>query len=360
MSDEITNFEPVVAMDVRERSVSDLLRAMGRTAFQGRTLAEAAEIWEEMAARPGLCIVLGLSGSMSTAGQWKLINWLIERRLVDVIVSTGANVSEDIVEAMGARYLQGSARANDPELLAADLNRYYDVYGRETDYRAMEDILVEALLRLPGRTPMSSAELLHSAGHWLRSKSIPSILAAAAAHGVPVFSPALFDSAFGEAYLMAKNKGHNIVLDQGREFDQFVGIGERAGDVGVVYIGGGVPKDFTQLMAISLSPRAGDEKIESREGYRRAGIKEYYYPHKYAIQITADAPQWGGLSGCTLDEAVSWGKVQAEGRRVTCYCDATIALPLVTHALLERVRAREHPADLSWLFADTAKWEPRA
>ncbi len=345
------NYRKVEAIEVAPRSVAELLEAMGHTAYQGRSLAEAAETWLEMLRQPGLAVVLGLSGSLSTAGQWKLVNWLIEHRCIDVLVSTGANISEDIVEAMGGAYLQGDFRADDAALLAADLNRYYDVYGRETEYRRMEELLTEYLMTLPEGAILSSVELLHGLGRWLDTRGIPAILTAAARHGVPVFSPALLDSAFGETYLMAKNAGRHFVVDAGREFDQFVGIGERVRDVGVIYIGGGVPKDLTQLMAISLSPRARDEKVEGRTGHRRKQVQEYYYPHRYGIQITTDSPQWGGLSGCTLDEAISWGKIAERGRHVTCYCDATIALPLLTHTLLERMGERTDMPDLSSLFA---------
>jgi deoxyhypusine synthase len=80
-------------------------------------------------------------------------------------------------------------------------------------------------------------------------------------------------------------------------------------------------------------------------------LQEYYYPHKYAIQITTDSQQWGGLSGCTLEEAISWGKINsATGTRAVCYCDATIALPLITHALCERVQTKRQAPDMSWLF----------
>jgi len=132
-----------------------------------------------------------------------------------------------------------------------------------------------------------------------------------------------------------------------------VGIGERTKDTAVIYVGGGVPKDFTQLLAISISPKTMDQEIEGREGKRRKSLQEYYYPHKYAIQITTDSPQWGGLSGCTLEEAKSWGKVSGKGRDVTCYCDATIALPIITHALNERVKAdarKKRAPDFSWLL----------
>jgi deoxyhypusine synthase len=95
-----------------------------------------------------------------------------------------------------------------------------------------------------------------------------------------------------------------------------------------------------------------DQGVPKREGFLRQSVKEYYYPHKYAIQITTDSPQWGGLSGCTLEEAISWGKIHSEGKRTTCYCDATIALPLIAHALNERVKFKRTSPDHTWLFKE--------
>ncbi len=340
----------VEAIEVKQKPISKLLAEMGNTAYQGRKLGEAVDVWENMIKERDLTIVLGLSGSMSTAGQWKIVNWLIEKRFIDVIVSTGANVSEDIIEAMGFSYWQGSHIVNDQELLKEDLNRYYDVYGKETDYRQMEDLLTEFILTLKTDFQYSSAEFFYLLGNFLANKSVNSIVAVAAKNKVPIFSPAMTDSAYGEAFLMAKNQGHSVILDSVKEFDQFVSIGEKTKDVGVIYIGGGVPKDLTQLIAISVSPRTEDKGVPGRDGHLRKSLQEYYYPHKYAIQITTDSPQWGGLSGCTLEEAISWGKIDSLGKRAVCYCDATIALPLITHALNERVMSRVQPADLSWLF----------
>jgi deoxyhypusine synthase len=340
----------VEAIDVREKSVSKLLAEMGRTAYQGRKLGEAVDVWEAMLKEKELTIIMGFAGSMSTAGQWKMVNWLIKNRYIDVLVSTGANVSEDIVDAMGLGYWQGSHQVDDQQLLKDDVNRYYDVYGKETDYREMELLLTDFLMTVKKDYPYTSAELLYQLGNYLNKKGVKSIVAAAAAKKVPVFCPAIADSAYGETFLMAKNQGHPIVLDSVKEFDQFVGIGEKTKEVGVVYIGGGVPKDFTQLLAISVSPKTMDEGVPGRKGHLRKGIKEYYYPHRYAIQITTDSPQWGGLSGCTLEEAISWGKIDIEGKRAVCYCDATIALPLITHALNERVKFKRKAPDLSWLF----------
>ena len=343
----------VESIEVKEKSVSQLLSEMARTAYQGRKLGEAAEIWEKMLREEDLTIIMGLAGSMSTAGQWKIINWLIEKRFIDVLVSTGANISEDIVDAAGFGYWQGTPEVADEKLLEADINRYYDVYGKESDYRRMEEMIAEFLLTLKTDYPYSSMELLHLFGKWLSAKGIRSIVAVAAEKGVPVFCPAISDSAYGEAFLIAKNKGHNIVVDQVKDFYQFVSIGERVKDIGVIYIGGGVPKDYTQLLAVSLSPKTMDQKVPERRGFLRKTVKEYYYPHKYAIQITTDSPQWGGLSGCTLEEAISWGKISSEGKRVTCYCDATIALPLLAHALNERVKQRRKIPDLSFLLSET-------
>jgi deoxyhypusine synthase len=338
---------------VKEKSVSQLLAEMSRTAYQGRKLGEAVEIWERMLRDPDLTIVMGLAGSMSTAGQWTIVNWLMENRFVDVLVSTGANVSEDIVDAMGFGYWQGSHLANDEALLEADVNRYYDVFGKEIDYRKMEELVTNFVMTLKTDFTYSSAEFLHLLGKYLGEKGIPSITAVAAQNGVPIFSPAMSDSAYGETFLMAKNKGHSIILDSVKEFDQFVSIGTKTKDVAVVYIGGGVPKDLTQLIAISVSPQTDDKGVADRDGHLRKGLQEYYYPHKYAIQITTDAPQWGGLSGCTLEEAVSWGKINSKSStRTVCYCDATIALPLITHALNERLKTKRKGPDMSWLFKD--------
>ena len=338
---------------VKEKSVSQLLAEMSRTAYQGRKLGEAVDVWENMLKERDLTIVMGYAGSMSTAGQWTIVNWLIEKRFIDVLVSTGANVSEDIVDAMGLGYWQGSHMVNDEELLEADVNRYYDVFGKETDYRKMEELVTDFVVTLKTDFSYSSAEFFNLLGKFLSEKEIPAIAAAAYKNKIPIFSPAMVDSAYGETFLMAKNQGHNVTLDSVKEFDQFVSIGTKNKDVGVIYIGGGVPKDLTQLIAISVSPQTNDQGVPGRDGHLRKGLHEYYYPHKYAIQITSDSPQWGGLSGCTLEEAISWGKINSQkGTRAVCYCDATIALPLIAHALNERVNFKREAPDMSWLFKE--------
>ena len=327
--------EKVESIEVKEKSVSQLLAELAKTGFQGRRLGEAVEVWEEMIREKDLTIFFGYSGSMSTTGMWKIIRWLIENRFIDVLVSTGANISEDILEAMGGSYWRGTHYADDAELLKYKIDRFYDVYADELEYRKMENLIGDFILEMDDDHNCSSREFLHHFGKWLSEKNIRCIASAAYEHRVPIFCPALVDSGYGVAAVMARLKGKNISVDQMEDFHEFLKIGERSPGTGVIYIGGGVPKDFTQLLTVAMDLARGGEKC---------------YPHQYAIQITTDYPCWGGLSGCTLKEAISWGKISASGKNVTCYCDATIALPLIAHALNERVKSVRKAPDFSWLF----------
>ena len=144
-----------------------------------------------------------------------------------------------------------------------------------------------------------------------------SLIGSSVRSGVPVFIPAISDSSIGIGLLMARREGVRVEIDQIADVDEIAKIVEGSKKTGVIYIGGGVPKNFIQQTQVIASI------YESRqEG------------HAYAIQYTTDAPHWGGLSGCTFEEAISWGKESVHTPRVQCFCDATIALPLVTAALI--------------------------
>jgi len=319
------------------KSISRLLSEMARTGFQGRKLGEAFQVWEEMLKDRDVTIFMGFAGSMSTTGQWKIIRWLIENRFIDVLVSTGANISEDILEAMGFSYWQGSHLVDDGELYKLRIDRFYDVYADEMEYRKMEGLIGEFTETLDPNYAYSSREYLYLFGKFLNEKGINSIVATAYRKGVPVFSPGLVDSGYGIANVILRyKKNKRIIVDQMKDFEEIVKIGMESKKTGVIYIGGGVPKDFIQLVAVALEFVKGKDQ-----------------PHEYAIQITTDSPQWGGLSGATFEEAVSWGKESPRGRNVACYCDATIALPIVVHALAERVEKRANPPDFSWLLKKT-------
>jgi deoxyhypusine synthase len=328
--------KPVATIVVGKKSVSALLDEMAQTGFQGKKLGEVAKIWAEMAKQRDLTIFLGLTGSLSTTGQWKIIRWLVENRYVDVIVSTGANISEDILEALGYHYYQGTWLADDEELLRLKVDRFYDVYADEMQYRKLENTIYRYGATLKEDRVYSTREFLYGFGEFLSKKRIDSIVAAAYRAKVPIYSPGLIDSGYGVALsLLKRDKGKMIRLDQTKDMEELAQIAERTKRTGVVYLGGGVPKDTIQLSTIIKSLAKGGEEET---------------PHEYAIQITADSPQWGGLSGCTLEEAISWGKISSQAKKATLYADITLALPLVAHAVNERVEKRTDPPDLKWVF----------
>ncbi len=336
-----------------QKNVSQLLTEMALTGFQGKSLARVVDVFEQMIKDDDVTILLGYTGSLSTTGQWKIINWLIENGYVDILVPTGANISEDIIDAMGHNYWQGSHLADNEVLFKEGLNRYYDVYGKESDYLEMTELLAEFIQTLDEERNYSSREFLELCGKWLGDRNIRSIVTVASDNKVPVFCPAIADSPYGDAALIAKSKGFSLTIDAIKDYVEFMKLGQEVKDTAVIYIGGGVPKDFIQLFAVTTDLLYEDRIVPNRnKGLNRkgTGAQETYYPHKYAIQITTDSPQWGGLSGCTFEEAVSWGKEDPEGSLVQCYCDATIALPLISHALAERVDSRRKRKELAKLF----------
>lgn len=327
---------PEKSLEVGKKSVSKLLEDMAQTGFQGKRLGEAARIWSEMVQQKGLTIFMGYSGSMSTTGQWKLVRWLIENRYIDVLVSTGANISEDIMEAMGNKYYQGTWLANDEELLEAKIDRFYDIYADEFEYRQLEGLIRTFASTLDPKGVYSTREFLNMFGEYQWKLGFKSITATAWKYNVPIYSPGLIDSGYGVALsLLKREEGKLIRLDQTKDMEELGQIAEKTKRTGVIYIGGGVPKDTIQLATIIKSLSEGGEDAT---------------PHEYAIQITTDSPQWGGLSGCTLEEAISWGKIASDSTRSVVYCDATIALPLITQAMSERVTKRTDPPNLKWVF----------
>ncbi len=328
--------KPVGTIEVGKKSVSALLGEMAQTGFQGKKLGEVARIWGDMVTQPGVTVFLGLTGSLSTTGQWKIIRWLIEKRYVDVLVSTGANISEDILEALGYHYYQGTWLADDEELLRMKVDRFYDVYADEMQYRKLENTIYRFADTLDPATTYSTREFLYLFGEYMSKKGIDGIVAAAYERKVPIYSPGLIDSGYGVALsLLKRKKGKLIRLDQSKDMEELAQIAERTKRTGVVYLGGGVPKDTIQLSTIIKSLSLGGEEET---------------PHEFAIQITADSPQWGGLSGCTLEEAISWGKISSKAKKATLYSDITLALPIVAHALNEAVEKRRDPPDLGWVF----------
>jgi deoxyhypusine synthase len=308
-----------------KESIGEFLEQMRLTAFQGRRLAEVTDVWTRMLKRKNCVIWLGLAGALVPAGMRKIISYLIRRRMIDVLVSTGANLYHDCFEARGERHYIGSSVANDLQLRKQRIDRIYDVFADEKKFY-QTDIWIEKEFcsRLMDNRPYSSREILHLLGRMLEeeAKEKESILIEAYRSHVPIFCPALGDSALGFAIAFAnRRRGRRIILDGLKDVEESSRITEKAEMTGVLYLGGGVPKNFIQQTAVIASYQTRHDKS-----------------HSYAAQITMDMPVWGGLSGCTFEEAQSWGKIGRNARTATCYADVTLALPLVAHALAERFR----------------------
>lgn len=301
------------------KGVSDLLKRMGDTGFQGKNLSGAADVWEEML-RTRTLVFFGLAGAMVPAGMREVLVYLIKHRFIDCLVSTGANLFHDIHETLGSCHWQGDHNIDDNELRDAGLDRMYDVYGVEEEFNDSDKYIYEFAGGLD-RRPYTTREFLSLMGRDLSKRTkTDGILTSAFKSGVHVYCPAVADSSIGIALALQDGKDH-FIFDLIGDVKETAHMAASAKDSGVIYVGGGTPKNFIQQTEVTA-----DLMCRKVKG------------HKYAMQITADAPHWGGLSGCTFEEAVSWGKISKKSRHVTVNTDATIALPIIVTALAERMK----------------------
>lgn len=312
-------------------SAAEIVERMSGTAFQARHLAQTVQIWDRML-RDEVTIFLGLAGAMVPAGMRSVIVYLIENRLIDCLVSTGANLFHDVYETLGKPHWQGSEETDDVELGRRRINRFYDVLAPETDFTAAEEFVVHFSLSLDPCRPHTTREYFYLLGQALAPLAQEEgILTAAARHGVPVYSPALGDSVHGMAIATGRVRaGRRVLFDIIGDVLETAHIAATAQGTAVIYVGGGTPKNFIQQAQVA-------SYIHSRE----------LPGHKYAIQITMDQPQWGGLSGCTFEEAQSWRKIAPDANTVTLNVEATVALPLIVSALAEgsaeAIKGRRRP-----------------
>ncbi len=308
-----------------DKTVSDLVADLSLLGFQGRKLGEAAEVWTRMLKKKDNLIWFGLAGAMIPAGLRKLLSYLIRRRMIDCLVSTGANLYHDTYEAFGGHHFQGSEKVDDVELRRHRIDRMYDVYSDEKKFYWL-DVLIEKQFcaTLEDDFPYSSRQIVYELGSWLKDKvrDKESIVVSAAEAKIPVFVPALADSSLGFAIMFAnRRRGRRIIIDHMRDVDESSRITEKAKNSGVIIVGGGTPKNFIQQTAVIASYQTRHDRT-----------------HGFAIQFSTDVPQWGGLSGSTFEEAQSWGKYKPRASLVSCHVDATIALPIVVQALAQRFK----------------------
>jgi len=288
--------------------IVDLISSLKDTGFNAKRLAVACEIYKKMIQDKDCVKFFGLAGALVPAGMQKVIHDFIEEGFVDVLVTTGASLTHDIAEILGYHHLQGELSAievDDSKLHNQELNRIYDVFLPNKVYEGIEDF-VSKLEISDENMPVSS--FLKFLGNKLPENE-SSILKICAEKNVPIFCPAFTDSGLA---LQLGFHHQNLNLNHFKDMLKMVDLAWDTKRAGVCIVGGGVPKNFI-MQSLQFCPNSA----------------------QYAIQITMDRPEQGGLSGATLSEAISWGKVSEEAELSTVISDATIALPLILWYLLK-------------------------
>lgn len=332
------HLEPLEPLDLnRVHSVDDLVRAMGKTAFDGRRVGEAADVLETMA-RDEQCFVVGtFSGAMTPAKMGLLICEMIDRELLDAVVSTGALLTHGLVEGFGMTHFKYDPKMDDRQLFTYGYNRIYDTLELEQNLDDLETIVKTVLGDRDRSRPYGSYEITGMIGEHLAKTAPPgarAILKSAHARGIPVYVPELTSSELGLDIgtfnrRQRKTGGEPLRYDAMRDVDHFAELIRQQERVGIFTIGGGVPRNWAQQVAPYLDILA-----------KRVGEGGAFVRYRYGVRICPEPVVWGGLSGSTFSEAVSWGKFvprEEGGKFAEVYTDATVAWPLILKSVIERL-----------------------
>lgn len=327
-------------------TVKELVENYGGMAFNARRLARAANIWLRAVKDKDTRIYFAFAGAMVPAGLRRVVATAIERGLIHAIATTGSNMSHDGLQAFNMPHKRGSEEADDSVLRDEKVLRIHDVFIPRKEWDAydywLEEEFYPSLAKKLGEdernnlgkeVTITPKDLFFELGRYFaEEKEDEGILATAYRNEIPIFCPAFTDCTYGvtlEVFnrLHSDEMGYSLSIDQTRGFSQLVDDMAKAKKKAVVVVGGGAPKNYVFQTSEALSERGLTDVLpltdEQKEGFH------------YAIQISTDMPQWGGLSGATLKEAISWKKVDTEARRCVVYCDATIALPILVQYILD-------------------------
>ena len=312
-------------------TVPDLIKFYGSTGFNARRLAEAAEILREMIdANSTVCLTL--AGAMTPIGLGRTISAMIEKGFIDWIVATGANVYHDLHFAYDLPVRQGHFDVDDDVLYSKQIVRIYDVYIKEMGTLQAQDLIVQKEIGRAKNVPpnASTADIAYALGKAAKENARhpnKSFLVKAYEQEVPVYMPAISDSSIGLNMLplLLEGKGvfPNVVLD----IAESAAILWKSRRSGGLELGGGVPKNFFQQTGPALY-----QILRMKEGGQ-----------DYLIQLTDARPDTGGLSGATLQEGKSWGKIKTSHRgNVIVYGDSSVYFPLLCSYAMSVCRSRKH------------------
>lgn len=337
--------QPLESLDIRSTSTfTELLERMSKTAFGGRELGDAYQVLRAMADDPDCTIVVTISGAMSIAKMGLVLCEMIDTGLAHMVISTGAIMAHGLSEALGCVHYKHDPDIPDKQLYQWGYNRVYDTLEMEANLCHAQELVSQVLDDLDWSQPICSSRLSHEIGRRLSEQGqMPSILGNAFRRAVPVYIPAFTDSELGldvathflaKQYVEGQEADVNGLFSAMPPFNPFLDLYDytrrihQAKRLGLFTIGGGVPRNWAQQVG------PFNEIINLRLG-SKLPVPRF----RYAVRICPEPAHWGGLSGCTYSEGVSWGKFVSPdegGRFAEVHCDATIAWPLLIRALLER------------------------
>jgi deoxyhypusine synthase len=328
---------PIFPLDLAKCcTIDQLVRAMGDTAYTARQIGDAADVLEAMARDKDCFVVMTLAGALTVGKMGLVFCDLIESGIVKAIVSTGALMAHGLVEATGRSHFRyDPSKMDDNELFLAGYNRVYDSLEPESNLDHVEEV-VDAIFEAWDPEEIVCSWKLHKrVGEYLTKNSQGrGILKSAYEYSVPVFVPAFSDSELGLDFALNKyarqRDGRPILrFDPFEDFQAFADIMMGTKKMGIFTVGGGVPRNWSQQFGVYA-------ELMARRGYKKLPLKRY----SYGVRICPEPANWGGLSGSTYTEAVSWGKFvppEEGGKLAEVLDDATVALPLVVGAVLERI-----------------------
>lgn len=328
--------QTIEPIDITGTDVMPLVEAMSRMAFSARDLARAADIYDRMLRDHDCGVILCLAGSLVSAGLKKVFADMIRCRMVDAVVSTGANiVDQDFFEALGFRHYRAEERLksgmDDAALRDLQIDRIYDTLIDEDELRICDETTRQIADSLEPR-PYSSREFIREMGAHLDRhgcKTSDSIVFEAFKADVPIFCPAFSDCSAGfglVAHQHARGDRPKVSIDSVKDFHELTLLKVKNPTTGLFMIGGGVPKNFAQDIVVAAEVIGCDAPM-----------------HKYAVQVTVADVRDGALSSSTLKEASSWGKVDTLFEQMV-YAEATLAVPLIVGYTYHKGAWRGRPA----------------
>jgi len=277
-----------------------------------------------------------LAGALTVGKMGLIFCDLIDSGIVKAVVSTGALMAHGLVEATGLSHFRyDPSKMDDNELFLAGYNRVYDSLEPETNLDHVEEVVEAILEKWDPNEVVCSWKLHKRIGEFLvKNTKGRGILRSAYEKNVPVFVPAFSDSELGldfalNSYARKRDKRPVLRYDPFEDFQTFADTMMATKNMGIFTVGGGVPRNWSQQFGVYA-------ELMARRGYNNLPLKRY----SYGLRICPEPVHWGGLSGSTYTEAVSWGKFvppEEGGRFAEVLEDATVALPLIVGAVLERL-----------------------